>query len=86
MDGDSVGCVVAGERVRIAKGRIAAKHKDLDPRLLLSLHMQMFNGFYDIPPTMEDIRFMFANKPTLRHLRRMVRRVVSLKARAMARE
>jgi glycosyltransferase involved in cell wall biosynthesis len=65
-----------GERIRAAKARIAAKHKDLDPRLLLSLHMQMFNGFYDIPPTLEDIRFMLANKPTFRHLRRMVRRVV----------
>jgi len=64
-----------GERVRIAKDRIAAKHQDQDPRLLLSLHMQMFNGFYDIPPTLADIRFMLANKPTLRHLRRMVRRV-----------
>lgn len=65
-----------GERVRAAKARIAAKHQNLDPRLLLSLHMQMFNGFYDIPPTFEDIRFMLANKPTFRHLRRMVRRVV----------
>ena len=65
-----------GERIRIAKARIAAKHKDLDPRLLLSLHMQMFNGFYDIPPTLHDIRFMLANKPSFRHLRRMVRRVV----------
>jgi glycosyltransferase involved in cell wall biosynthesis len=64
-----------GERVRIAKARIAAKHKDLDPRLLLSLHMQMFNGFYDIAPTLQDIRFLLANKPTFRHVRRMVRRV-----------
>ena len=65
-----------GDRIRVAKARIAAKHKDLDPRLLLSLHMQMFNGFYDIPPTLADIRFMLANKPTFRHLRRMIRRVV----------
>jgi glycosyltransferase involved in cell wall biosynthesis len=64
-----------GERVRLAKERIADKHKDLDPKLLLSLHMQMFNGFYDIPPTLKDIRFLLANKPSFRHLRRMVRRV-----------
>jgi glycosyltransferase involved in cell wall biosynthesis len=65
-----------GERVRLAKARIAAKHGDLDPRLLLSLHMQMFNGFYDIPPTLEDIRFLLVNKPTFRHLRRMVKQLV----------
>jgi glycosyltransferase involved in cell wall biosynthesis len=65
-----------GGRVRVAKGLIAAKHRGLDPHLLLSLHMQMFNGFYDIPPTMQDIRFLLANKPTFRHLRRMVRRVL----------
>jgi glycosyltransferase involved in cell wall biosynthesis len=65
-----------GERVRIAKARIAAKHKDLDPRLLLSLHMQMFNGFYDISPTLNDIHFLLTNKPSLRHLRRMIRRVL----------
>lgn len=65
-----------GERVRAAQARIAAKHKDLDPRLLLSLHMQMFNGFYDISPTLQDIRFLLANKPTFRHLRRMIRRMV----------
>jgi glycosyltransferase involved in cell wall biosynthesis len=63
------------EKIRIAKARIAAKHQDLDRRLLLSLHMQMFNGFYDIHPTLEDIKFLLANKPTFRHLRRMVRRV-----------
>ena len=67
-----------GERVRIAKGKIAAKHAGLDRRLLLSLHMQMFNGFYDIPPTLADIRFMLTNKPTLRHVRRMVRRVAMI--------
>jgi glycosyltransferase involved in cell wall biosynthesis len=65
-----------GERVRLAKARIAAKHGDLDPRLLLSLHMQMFSGFYDIPPTLEDIRFLLSNKPTFRHLRRMVKQLV----------
>jgi glycosyltransferase involved in cell wall biosynthesis len=65
-----------GARVRVAKGLIAAKHRGLDPRLLLSLHMQMFNGFYDISPTLQDIRFLLANKPTLRHWRRMVRRVL----------
>jgi glycosyltransferase involved in cell wall biosynthesis len=64
-----------GEKVRLAKARIAEKHNGLDPQLLLSLHMQMFNGFYDIHPTLKDIRYMLANKPTFRHWRRMIRRV-----------
>jgi glycosyltransferase involved in cell wall biosynthesis len=66
-----------GERIRRAKVRIAAKHADLDPRLLLSLHMQMFSGFYDIQPTIADIRFLLANKPTLKHFRRMARRLLA---------
>jgi glycosyltransferase involved in cell wall biosynthesis len=67
-----------GERIRKASVRIAAKHADLDPRLLLSLHMQMFSGFYDIPPTLADIRFLLANKPSFRHLRRMLKRVLTM--------
>ena len=67
-----------GERIRIARARIAAKHTDLDPRLLLSLYMQMFSGFYDIPPTLADIRFLLTNRPSFRHVRRMVRRVVGM--------
>jgi glycosyltransferase involved in cell wall biosynthesis len=67
-----------GERIRTARGRIAAKHGDLDPRLLLSLYMQMFTGFYDIQPTLADIRFLLANKPSFKHVRRMARRVLNM--------
>jgi glycosyltransferase involved in cell wall biosynthesis len=66
-----------GERIRKAKVRIAAKHTDLDSSLLLSLHMQMFSGFYNLPPTLADIRFLLANKPTFKHLRRMARRILT---------
>ena len=65
-----------GERIRRAKVRIAAKHQDLDPRLLLALHMQMFSGFYDIPPTLADVRMLLANKPSFKHWKRLARRMI----------
>lgn len=64
-----------GERIRAAEARIAAKHASLDRGLLLSLHMQMFNGFYDIQPTLADVTHVLTRRPSTKHLKRMAKRV-----------
>lgn len=66
------------ERIRTAMQRITAKHGSLDRRLLFQLYMQMFNGFYDIRPTWRDIGFVAANRPSLRHIKRIVKRVLDV--------
>ena len=64
------------ELIRRAVIRISHKFESINSDAKYHLFMQMFNGYDDLSPDINDMIFLLRNRPTLRYFRRLLKAFV----------
>jgi glycosyltransferase involved in cell wall biosynthesis len=61
------------DRIRIARSIIARKHGEVSAKLQFALFMQMFNGYYNIKPSLSEIAHAVRSGPAPAHIKQIMK-------------